>query len=273
MFYADAKFLDEDKFLRLTGIKKQTFEKIIGILIEADKLKKMRGGRKSKLKIEDQLLLTLAYLREYRTYFHLSKTYGLSESTTYKIIKWVENTLMKHKDFALPGKKALLNKDVDVILIDATETHIDRPQKKQKKFYSGKKKKHTIKTQVVVTKSDKKVICTSFSTGKCHDFRLYKESKIKVHPDQDIIVDSGYQGLQKLHIKSQMPKKKTKKIPLSKEDKKRNKSLSSKRALNENVIGALKRFKIIACRYRNRRKRFALRFNLIAVLYNLNLAA
>ena len=64
------------------------------------------------------------------------------------------------------------------------------------------------------------------------------------------------------------PKKRSKKNPLTKEDKKRNKKLASERVLNENVIGMLKRFKIISDRYRNRRKRFGLRFNLIAGIYN-----
>lgn len=76
----------------------------------------------------------------------------------------------------------------------------------------------------------------------------------------------------KLHANAQLPKKKTKKNPLTKEDKCRNRHLSSERALNENVIGMLKRFKIIADKYRNRRKRFGLRFNLIAAIYNMELA-
>jgi hypothetical protein len=82
------------------------------------------------------------------------------------------------------------------------------------------------------------------------------------------VTDSGYQGLQKLHLKTQMPKKRSKKNPLSKKDKQNNQTLSKERVVNENVIGVLKRFKIIADRYRNRRKRFALRFNLIAGIYN-----
>ena len=86
-----------------------------------------------------------------------------------------------------------------------------------------------------------------------------------------MVVDSGYKGLQKIHAKTELPKKKTKKNPLSKEDKKNNRNLSSKRVLNENVIGMLKRFKIISDRYRNRRRRFGLRFNLIAGIYNLEL--
>ena len=83
-----------------------------------------------------------------------------------------------------------------------------------------------------------------------------------------MITDTGYQGLQKIHTNSALPKKKSKKYPLTKEDKKNNKDLASNRVLNENVIGMLKRFKIIADKYRNRRKRFGLRSNLIAGLYN-----
>lgn len=117
-------------------------------------------------------------------------------------------------------------------------------------------------------KRSRKIICTAFSNGKRHDFRLFKESKIHIHPEIKALTDSGYLGLQKLHAKTQMPKKKSKRNPLSQEDKKKNAALSSERVINENVIGLLKRFKIIADRYRNRRKRFCLRFNLIAGIYN-----
>lgn len=120
----------------------------------------------------------------------------------------------------------------------------------------------------MVDKKSHKIICTSFCNGKRHDFRLFKESKTHIHPDTDVLVDTGYQGIKKIHSRSALPKKKTKKKPLTKEDKKANRQLASERVLNENVIGVLKRFKIIADRYRNRRKRFALRFNLIAGIYN-----
>lgn len=123
----------------------------------------------------------------------------------------------------------------------------------------------------MLDKRSQKIICTSFCNGKRHDFRLFKESKIHIHPDISAITDPAYLGLQKLHAKTRMPKKRSKKKPLTKEDKKINRELSSERVINENVIGLLKRFKIIADRYRNRRKRFGLRFNLIAGIYNLEL--
>ena len=122
-----------------------------------------------------------------------------------------------------------------------------------------------------MNKKSRQIICTAFANGKRHDFRLFKESKTQIHPTINVLTDSGYQGLQKIHSKTQMPKKRSKKNPLTQEDKKNNRQLSSDRVLNENVIGNLKRFKIISDRYRNRRKRFSLRFNLIAGIYNLEL--
>jgi len=124
----------------------------------------------------------------------------------------------------------------------------------------------------VVDKESQEVICTNFSNGKRHDFRMFKESKVKFAPETEVLTDTGYQGLSKLHIKSRIPKKKSKKHPLSRADKVSNRQLASERVLNENVIGILKRFKIIADKYRNRRKRFGLRFNLITGIYNYELA-
>jgi len=74
----------------------------------------------------------LEYIREYRTYFHIATSYGVSESVAYKIVRWVEDTLIKDPVFALPGRKAVLKSDMEyeVLLIDASETPIERPKKK-----------------------------------------------------------------------------------------------------------------------------------------------
>ena len=82
------------------------------------------------------------------------------------------------------------------------------------------------------------------------------------------VADSGYTGIQKLQSNTKLPKKSSKKKPLTVEEKQQNREISSERVLNENVIGSLKRFRILSDRYRNRRKRFGLRFNLIAGIYN-----
>jgi hypothetical protein len=122
-----------------------------------------------------------------------------------------------------------------------------------------------------MSKGTKKIIYTFFSKGRRHDFRIFKESKTKFHSEISLITDGGYRGLKKLYAKSQMPKRRSKKNPLTKQDKKNNQFLSKERVINENAISLLKRFKILADRYRNRRKRFGLRFNLIASVYNLEL--
>ena len=124
----------------------------------------------------------------------------------------------------------------------------------------------------MVDKKSKEVICTSFTNGKRHDFRLFKESGVRLLPKIKTLTDTGYQGITKLHSNAELPKKKTKKNPLTKEDKRKNRELSSERVLNENVIGMIKRFKIVSDRYRNRRKCFGLRFNLIAAIYNMELS-
>jgi hypothetical protein len=121
---------------------------------------------------------------------------------------------------------------------------------------------------VVVNKADGKIICTSFANGRRHDFRLFKESKLKIDSKIKAVVDTGYVGIQKFHVNSVFPIKRSKKKPLTNVDKEFNRKVSSERVLNEQIIGLIKRFKIVSDRYRNRRKRFALRFNLIAGICN-----
>ncbi len=142
MKYKEIKEYKEEAFRRLTGVKRDTFLKMVSILNEEEKKKKNIGGRPNKIGMEDRLLMALEYLREYRTYFHVAGSYGISESACYRNIKWIEETLIRHPDFALPGKKALLKSDVEyeVILIDATETPIQRP-KKTKNIITQEKRK------------------------------------------------------------------------------------------------------------------------------------
>ena len=141
MKYDQIQDLPSDQFRRLTGIKRQTFQRMLDILKKEDESKKVKGGRKNKLSLENQLLMALEHIREYRTYFHISKSYGVSESTAYKTVRWVEDTLIKHPDFALPGRKALLKSDMnyDIVLIDTSETPIERPKKKGSKAKTNKK--------------------------------------------------------------------------------------------------------------------------------------
>lgn len=142
MKYEKINEYDENKFRRITGVKRATFEKMVEILKKSYAEKHKRRGRKPKLSIENQLLAALEYWREYRTYAHIAASYGIAESNIYRSIKWIENTLIKDGTFSLPGKKELLKSDTDyeVVLIDATETPVERPQKNKESITQERKK-------------------------------------------------------------------------------------------------------------------------------------
>lgn len=141
-------------------------------------------------------------------------------------------------------------------------------KKKQRRSYSGKKKRHTTKSQIIADQQEKRIIATAFAEGRRHDFALFKESGLALSEWVRALADSGYQGLEKLHPHSQTPKRRSKLHPLTKEERAANRSLAKERIVVEHIIRALKIFRILSERYRNRRRRYGLRFNLIAALYN-----
>lgn len=144
--------------------------------------------------------------------------------------------------------------------------------KKQRAHYSGKKKCHTHKAQLIVNQDTLEIVATAFGRGRQHDFRLFKESYAGINPTIYCLGDSGYEGLHKLHANSDTPFKNSKHRQLTDGQKACNSMLAKHRIYCEHVIGKLKIFRILKERYRNRRKRFGLRFNLIAALYNLSLS-
>ena len=131
MKYETIEELKSVDFRRLTGITREIFTKMLTILEEAEKQKKRHGGKPNTLCMADRLLMALEYWREYRTYFHIANNYGISESTCYRNIRRIENTLIRHPEFSLPGKKELLKSDhsIEMVVIDVAETPIERPKK------------------------------------------------------------------------------------------------------------------------------------------------
>ena len=117
----------------------------------------------------------------------------------------------------------------------------------------------------------REVIAIAFGKGGTHDFRLFKESATHLHPDTIVLADLGYAGLDKLHAHTCLPTKATKHYPLTHEEKRANRTLARLRLRVEQVIGKLKVFRILSERYRDRRKRLNLRFNLIAGVHNFEL--
>ncbi len=118
---------NEEQFLRLRGVKRGVF----CLMVEVVGAARVSGGRPCKLSVEDQVLATLSYWREYRTQFHIAGSFGVSESTICRTIPVVENAWLGAPRFHLPGKKALHNpsQGLVAIVVDATEQPVERPPK------------------------------------------------------------------------------------------------------------------------------------------------
>jgi hypothetical protein len=131
----------EAVFKRLYGVKPDTFEKMLEVLQKEYNKQHKAGGAPPKLTVKDKLTVTLKYLREYRTMESIGADYGVRKSTVCESIQWVENTLAKDKTFKLPGKKVLkeTSDTIQYMIVDVTESPIQRPKKGQKEYYSGKK--------------------------------------------------------------------------------------------------------------------------------------
>lgn len=130
------------RFRQVTGVYPETFAAMVNELNKQEKQQQKKlKGRPQVLTIEDKLLMTLEYYKEYRSYDCIAASYGVGKGTVSRTITWVENVLVKSGLFSLPGKKVLTNNalEIEVIVVDSTETPIERPQKSQRKYYSGKK--------------------------------------------------------------------------------------------------------------------------------------
>lgn len=125
-----------------------------------------------------------------------------------------------------------------------------------------------MKSQLIICEESEEIIATYFGKGKTHDMKLFEKSRVRLSKEVEIKADSGYQGMQKKHSKVLLPKKKSKLYKLTKDDRRANRELSKKRIKVENVIRRLKIFRILGERYRHRRKRLGLRFNLLSGIYN-----
>src|SRR4028118_508561 len=141
MQYQQAKHLKPAEFKRFWGVKLETFKQMVEIVRQNEGHKK-KTGRPGKISLEDQILMTLDYWREYRTYFHIGQSWGVTESTACRIIRKVENSLSQARVFTLPGKKRLYQTDsaINVVVIDVTETPIERPKKNRNTCLAAKRR-------------------------------------------------------------------------------------------------------------------------------------
>ena len=147
MKYEKIKYLPDKQFKNVTGIERETFKIMVEILNTAYIKVHEKGGRPRNLGIEDMLLATLEYLYEHRTQECIGASFGLRRQNMNLVIKWVETELIKSGKFNLPGKATLVDvTEEKTIIVDTTETPIQRPKQNQKKYYSGKKTAHAEST-------------------------------------------------------------------------------------------------------------------------------
>ena len=130
MPYTDLQQLSAVEFKRLCGVTRKTFKKMVEKVQPHLERQGRRGGQ-NKLTAEDQLLVTLEYWREYRSQFHIAASWGLHETTVGRIIKKVENVLVKSGTFSLPSQRSLYQpgEERTVMIVDVGEIEIERPKK------------------------------------------------------------------------------------------------------------------------------------------------
>ena len=141
MSYEQIKDLRPALFKRYCGVKPDTFHKLVRVVSAHLAETRIKIGRPPKLSVEDQVLMTLEYWREYRTFFHIAKSWGIHESSVWRIIRRVEDILTKSKAFTLPGKKKLQVSDheIECIVVDVAETPIERPKKSKKPMTAARR--------------------------------------------------------------------------------------------------------------------------------------
>ena len=257
-------------FIRLFGISVQEFDLILSQVRpewESQIIGRYkRPGRDYKLDLADMILMLLLYYRCYTTQLFIGFLFGVDDSRVCRNIRMLEPLLAKV--MAISKTRHLSQKDVEELILDATEQQIERPQKSQKVYYSGKKKRHTLKTEIRITPKGRIVHVSKTHPGSTHDLTLHK-SEPPLPKETRAYVDSGYQGLDKIHTQTELPYKASKNKALDEEEKDYNQGLSRLRIKVENVFAQLKVFRILSHRYRNKRKRYNLKFNIIAGIVNL----
>lgn len=258
-------------FQSLVGLKVSEFEDIVtkvrGVYEEAQQSKKAQGRPSGFKSLEDKLLCLLMYYRTYVSQTFLGYLFNVHNANVSRMFKKMEP--MVAGVIKIKKDRTLTEDKVSALLVDVTEVSTQRPQKKQKDKYSGKKqKRHTLKVEVGMDENGRIMHLSKVHGGRKHDFSIRKSEKPFCR-DAVKIVDSGYQGLQKRQKNVWLPYKGSKKKPLSKEQKLHNKALSQIRVSIENKIAELKVFNILRDRYRNFQRKLHLRINIIAGLVNM----
>ncbi len=283
-------------FRNLTGITVAVFDQLLGDLRPAftadhrrrldrpDRQRAFGGGDNFDLPLDDQFLLTIFWLRHYPTQEVLGYLFGVSDSTAKRaldrclpLLEAAGKDTMRMPD---PGRgrrkdlSTLLKDTPDVaVIIDTFEQPVQRPQKRQKRFYSGKKKRHTLKSQVAVDEETGQVVDVADSVpGPMADIKVLKKSKVLQRLPKGVggLGDLAYVGIADLHPEGlgATARRKPRGQPRSLADRRYNKAFSRRRIVVEHGIGRLRRFQALTHTDRHFRKGHTARVRAVAGLVN-----
>jgi len=262
--------------LAVTGVTIAEFESLAPVFTQVlleerikrnpDRKRKYGGGRTGGLKtIEEKLFYSLMYLKTYPTFDVASFWVGIDRSNCCRLIQNLLPVLEKTlgRKLVLPKRQIRsveefirLFPEVKDIFPDGTDRRVQKPvsQKRRKKLYSGKRKATTRKNVVISDERKRVIILTPTKSGRRHDKRLFDKAVGGTNIPLDVAawVDTGFQGLQKTHHNTQIPKKRTKKHPLTEAELENNRFISGIRVIGEHAIAGIKRLRVTTDVYRNR---------------------
>lgn len=280
----------------LTGLRVREFTDLVvqfennlkeyWITLRDDRKRKVGAGRKGVLPTtEEKLFATLMYLKAYPTFdvfgFHLGCNRSQAKRWVDHLFPVLEMTLKRK--LVLPQRKITsveefqrVFPEVKELLVDGTERKIQRPKdkKRQNKTYSGKKKIHARKNIIVADKNKRVLVLSLTRSARRHDKRLAdKDLLFESIPEAvELFVDTGFQGVKQNHTNTFLPIKRTKKKPLTDEQKQWNKLIASIRVPVEHAIGGIKRYQAVTQTFRNKKLQLADTFILLAAgLWNYHL--
>jgi hypothetical protein len=287
MTHTDRLRRSPNAFRQLTGITPVVFDQLPADLTprhehaeakrkdRPDLQRKPGAGRKHALTLADRLLMLLMYYRTYTTHAFLGFLFGVDDSAVGRNINPLQPLLAGI--FRIPERRIKLDpEEIRELFFDATERPTRRPTTGQREFYSGKKKRHTIKNQMVIARRTKppgpgkkpqrlRIAAVSESfPGSVHDKKIYDRTRAEVPPDARRTGDTAYIG-----TPLETPARKPRGGQLTASQKEKNRVVSRRRIVAEHGIGKMKVWRIAAERYRNPDRRHTLILKNVAGLHNL----
>lgn len=263
--------LGKRSFRSLTGVGPDDFRKMVERLrphwrervVDA----KNRSGRPWGIGgLEEHLLVLLILYRCCVTQDFLACLYQTDQSAISRSLHRIERLAVRV--LGVTRRIVVTAEEAEALIIDCTEQAIQRPTRKQRCWYSGKKKGHRIKTEIIVTAKGRIVSRSNPSTGRTSDITVRRRGP-PLPKGSRVYADSGYQGLQDEHPDVEIPYKKSKHHALTKDEKEYNHGLSRFRVRVEHAFAKLKSFRMLSERYRYPRATYAAKFAIISGIVNI----